>query len=363
MSDALSKVRDRIDEIDQALQALLNERASCALEVSRIKAVALGQGDQAVYYRPEREAEILRRIRASNRGDMPPEVMARLFREIISSCLSLESPLSVATLGPPGTFAEQAAVKHFGHFAQIAPLSSIDQVFREVESDAAHYGVAPVENTTEGMVNQTLDCLMDSPLGVCGEVELPVHQMLLGHQQCDPAAALEIVSHQQSLAQTRAWLDLHYPDLPRRAVSSNGEAARLAAESPERLAIGGLRAAEIHGLRVLERNIEDFPDNKTRFVVVGKTLAGESGDDKTSILVTVKNEPGALYHILEPFHTLGVSLTRLETRPLRSGNWSYAFFIDFSGHRDEPRIKEVLSKVGEKAVNLRILGSYPAAAI
>ncbi len=363
MTNELGKVRARIDEIDRALQSLLNERASAALEVSRIKAAQLATSEQAVYYRPEREAQILRRIQESNRGDMPPEVMARLFREIISSCLSLESPLSVAALGPAGTFTEQAAVKHFGHFARIEPLSSIDQVFREVESDAVHYGVVPVENTTEGMVNQTLDCLMDSPLGLCGEVELRVHQMLLGREDCEPAQATEIVSHQQSLAQTRAWLDLHYAELPRRTVASNGEAARLAAESPERLAIGGLRAAEIHGLKVFERNIEDFPDNKTRFVVIGKTLAGASGEDKTSILVTVKNEPGALYHILEPFHTLGVSLTRLETRPLRSGSWSYAFFIDFSGHRDEPRIEDVLRQVGENVVNLRVLGSYPAAAI
>ncbi len=363
MTDDLGQVRDRIDEIDRSLQALLNERASAALEVSRIKAAQLADGEEAVYYRPEREAQILRRIQDSNRGDMPPEVMARLFREIISSCLSLESPLSVAALGPAGTFTEQAAVKHFGHFARIEPLSSIAQVFREVESDAVHYGVVPVENTTEGMVNQTLDCLMDSPLGVCGEVELPVHQMLLGREDCDPSKAVEIVSHQQSLAQTRAWLDAHYVDLPRRAVASNGEAARLAAESPDRLAVGGLRAAEIHGLKVFDRNIEDFPDNKTRFVVIGKTLAGASGDDKTSVLVTVKNEPGALYHILEPFHACGVSLTRLETRPLRSGNWSYAFFIDFSGHRDEAHIEEVLSQIGGNVVNLRILGSYPAAAV
>ena len=363
MSDDLSEVRRRIDEIDKALQALLNERASCALEVSKIKAVRLAEGESVVYYRPEREAEIVRRIRKSNRGDMPPDVMARLFREIISSCLSLESPLSVAALGPAGTFTEQAAVKHFGHFARIEPLSSIDQVFREVESDAVHYGVVPVENTTEGMVNHTLDCLMDSPLGVCGEVELPVHQMLLGREDCDPKVALEIVSHQQSLAQTRAWLNLNYPEVPKRAVSSNGEAARLAAESPERLAIGGLRAAEIHSLKVFERNIEDFPGNKTRFVVIGKTLAGASGEDKTSILVTVKNEPGALYQILEPFHSNGVSLTRLETRPLKGSSWSYAFFIDFSGHRDEQRIADVLAEVGEKVVNLRILGSYPAAAI
>lgn len=363
MSESLESVRRRIDEIDRSLQELLNERAKCALEVSHIKARDLAAGEALAFYRPEREAQILRRIRESNRGDMPPDVMARLFREIISSCLSLEQPLSVATLGPRGTFTEEAAVKHFGHFAQIQTLSSIDQVFREVESDAVHYGVVPVENTTEGMVNQTLDCLMDSTLGICGEVELAVHQMLLCQSGADPDKATEVVSHEQSLAQTRRWLDVHFPKLPRRAVSSNSEAARLAAESPELLAIGGLRAAEIYGLRILERNIEDFPDNKTRFVVVGKTISAESGEDKTSILVTVKNEPGALYQILGPFQELDVSLTRLETRPLKGGNWSYAFFIDFSGHRDQPNIGEALERVGNRVVNLRVLGSYPAAAI
>ena len=363
MSDSLEAVRRRIDEIDHALQELLNERAKCAVEVSRIKAQQLNEGELPVHYRPEREAQILRRIRSSNRGDMPPEVMARLFREIISSCLSLEQPLSVAALGPPGTFTEEATVKHFGHFALLQSHASIDQVFREVESDAAHYGVVPVENTTEGMVNRTLDCFMDSPLGICGEVELGIHQMLLAHEQADPENPVEVVSHQQSLAQTRRWLDSNYPDLPRRAVSSNGEAARLAAGSPELLAIGGRRAAEIYGLRILERNIEDFPHNKTRFVVIGKTLAGGSGHDKTSVLITVKNEPGALYDILEPFQEMGVSLTRLETRPLKGGSWSYAFFIDFSGHRDDPKIAEALERVGRKVVNLRILGSYPVAAI
>lgn len=359
----LAAVRTRIDEIDQALQALLNERAKCAIEVSKIKAQQHGEGEQPVFYRPDREAEILRRIRASNRGDMPPEVMARLFREIISSCLSLEQPLSVAALGPPGTFTEEAAVKHFGHFAQLRSHTSIGQVFREVESDAAHYGLVPVENSTEGMVNHTLDRLMESPLGICGEVELAIHQMLMCHERTDPAQANEIVSHQQSLAQARRWLDLNYPDLPRRAVSSNGEAARLAAESPQRLALGGQRAADIHGLRVLARNIEDYPDNKTRFVVIGKTSSGISGDDKTSVVITVKNEPGALYSVLEPFRDVGVSLTRLETRPLRGGTWSYAFFIDFCGHRDEPHIAGVLEDIRSRVVNLRVLGSYPAAAI
>ena len=363
MNDALETVRKRIDEIDQALQALLNERAKCAIEVSKIKAEQLGDSENPVFYRPEREAEILRRIRSSNRGDMPPEVMARLFREIMSSCLSLERPLSVAALGPPGTFTEEAAVKHFGHFAHLQSHTSIGQVFREVESDAAHFGVVPVENTTEGMVNHTLDCLMDSPLGICGEVELAIHQMLMCNESADPAQATEIVSHQQSLAQTRNWLDVNYPELPRRSVASNGEAARLAAESPDRLALGGQRAADIHGLRIVARNVEDRPDNKTRFVVIGKTLAGISGDDKSSVLVTVKNEPGALYRVLEPFRDMGVSLTRLETRPLRVGTWSYAFFIDFMGHRDEPRIAEVLQEIRSRVVNLRVLGSYPAAAI
>ena len=359
----LEAVRERIDAIDRDLQRLLNERADCALAVGRIKHAE--PGDQPpVFYRPEREAQILARIKAENQGPLSDEDLARLFREIISCCLNLEQPLTIAYLGPPGTYTEAAAVKQFGHFAGTRALASIDEVFREVESEGAHYGVVPVENSTEGMVNHTLDCFMESPVLVCAEVELPIHHALLVSQKTtadDPIT--EIVSHAQSLAQCRHWLDTHYPGIPRTPVNSNAEAAQLVAGKPGLAAIAGEVAAERYGLRILATLIEDHPDNKTRFLVIGRQRVGPSGRDKTSILVSTRNEPGALYKVLEPFHSHGISLTRIETRPAKSGSWSYVFFIDFDGHQSEPRIQEVLDEVGQVAMEVRSLGSYPQAVV
>lgn len=360
---SLAAVRGRIDAIDRELRELLDRRAACAIEVSRIRSREQHRRGRLLHYRPAREARILRRVRSGSGGAMPPEAMARLFREIMSCCLFLEQPLSVACLGPRGTFSEEAAVRQFGHFASLKRCAVIEQVFREVEADRSHFGVVPVENTTEGMVNRTLDCLVTSALGICGEVEVPVHQMLCAHPDADPRQAEEVVSHTQSFAQTRRWLDAHYPKLPRRPVSSNGEAARLAAHSPSLLAIANARAADLFGLRILRRNIEDYPGNRTRFLVVGKLRPGVSGRDKTSILVTAKDAPGSLYTILGPFHERGVNMTRLETRPLKGSHWAYQFFIDFHGHRDDERIAAMLEDLAVLAVNLRVLGSYPAAPI
>ncbi len=357
---SLESVRGRIDAIDRDLQRLLNERAECALAVARIKHAE--PGDQPpVFYRPEREAQILARIKQENQGPLSDEDLARLFREIISCCLNLEQPLTIAYLGPPGTYTETAAVKQFGHFAGTRALASIDEVFREVESAGAHYGVVPVENSTEGMVNHTLDCFMDSPVLICAEVELPIHHALLVKSAEEPIS--EILSHSQSLAQCRGWLDAHYPGIPRTPVNSNAEAARLVADRSGAAAIAGEVAAERYGLRILAGNIEDHPDNKTRFLVIGRQRVGPSGHDKTSILVSTRNEPGALYRVLEPFHTHGISLTRIETRPAKSGSWSYVFFIDFDGHQSEPRIQAVLDEVAEVAMEVRSLGSYPQAVV
>ena len=363
LSHSLEEVRGRIDAIDRELRKLLDRRAACAIQASRIRAREPEDEAAANHYRPAREARILRRIRSGSGGAMPPEAMARLFREIMSCCLWLEQPVSVACLGPQGTFSEEAAVRQFGHFASLKRCAVIEQVFREVEADRAHYGVVPVENTTEGMVNQTLDGLVTSSLGICGELELPVHQMLCARGDADPQQAEEIVSHTQSFAQTRRWLDTHHPGVPRRPVSSSGEAARLAAASPSRLAIANSRAAELFGLRILHRNIEDHPGNRTRFLTVGKSRPGVSGRDKTSILVTAKDAPGSLYAILGPFEARSVNMTRLETRPLKGSHWAYQFFIDFVGHRDEDRIAAMLKDLADLSVNLRVLGSYPAAPI
>ena len=318
--DALQPLRQRIDAIDQQLLKLFNERAQCALEVGEIKQ---GQPtEQApVFYRPEREAQILRRLQGDNVGPLSDKDVAGLFREVISCCLNLEQPLTVAYFGPAGTYTEAAAVKQFGHFANTQPMASIDEVFREVESQAVHYGVVPVENSTEGMVNHTLDCFLSSQLRICAEVELPIHHALMRLESAE-GEIREIRSHAQSLAQCRGWLDQHYPGVPRVVVASNAEAARQAAADSSVAAIAGEMAADRYKLRMLSTRIEDHPDNKTRFLVLGNQNVGPSGSDKTSILVSVRNEPGALLRVLEPFQRFDISLSRIETRPARSGDWT-----------------------------------------
>ncbi len=362
--ETLEDVRDRIDAIDADLTRLLNERAACALRVGEIKQ-ADPSGEAPVFYRPEREAQILARIQADNPGPLTDEDLARLFREVISCCLNLEQPLTIAYLGPAGTYTETAAIKQFGHFARTRSMTSIDEVFREVESDGVHYGVVPVENSTEGMVNHTLDCFMDSTLSICAEVELPIHHALMVNASADGSEIQEIVSHSQSLAQCRSWLDAHYPGVKRTPVNSNAEAARLVSEdnAGNLAAIAGEMAAERYGLRMLASNIEDHADNKTRFLVIGKQKVGPSGNDKTSLLVSTRNEPGALYQVLGPFHNHGISLSRIETRPAKSGSWSYVFFIDFDGHQSDPAIQAVLAEVADVAMEVRPLGSYPQAVV
>ncbi|MEM9620792.1 MAG: prephenate dehydratase [Pseudomonadota bacterium] len=355
----LKPLRERIDSIDRQLLALLNERAQCALEVGEIK-----QGEQSdqppVFYRPEREAQILNALMAENTGPLSGDNVAGLFREVISCCLNLEMPLTVAYFGPEGTYTEAATIKQFGHFAGTKPMASIDEVFREVESGAAHYGVVPVENSTEGMVNHTLDCFLASNVKICAEVEMPIHHALMRAESASTDVT-EILSHAQSLAQCRAWLDRHYPGVPRVVVASNAEAARIAAERPEVAAIAGQMAAERYSLRVMSASIEDEADNKTRFLVLGRQDVGPSGRDKTSLLVSVRNEPGALLRVLTPFEQYGISLTRIETRPARSGNWSYVFFIDFDGHQDDPNAGQVVAAIQQVAFEVRVLGSYPQA--
>ncbi len=369
MSDdnaALAPIRARIDALDAQLHQLLNERAKLALEVGRIKQVR--PGDAApVYYRPEREAQILTKLKARNQGPLSDQAVARLFREIISCCLSLEQPLTIAYLGPAGTYTEMAALAQFGHFARATPMNAIDEVFREVETGAAHFGVVPVENSTEGMVNHTLDCFMEFPKGVrvCAEVELPIHHAFVLHpdNSGDAGQVANILSHAQSLAQCRTWLDTHYPGVGRIAVASNAQAARQVAEDASLAAIAGETAAERYGLKIAARNIEDHADNKTRFLVLGLQDVGPSGQDKTSILVSTRNEPGALFRVLEPFHRHNISLSRIETRPARSGDWSYVFFIDFDGHVQDALVREALRDVGQVALEVRPLGSYPRSVI
>lgn len=354
----LAQLRDDIDRIDGELMQLISARARCAQEVAEVKTAAR-DGADPVFYRPEREAQVLRRIKTENPGPLPAEEMARLFREIMSACLALEKPMRIAFLGPQGTFTQAAALKHFGHFVVSAPMAAIDEVFREVESGQAHYGVVPVENSTEGMINHTLDMFMASPLKICGEVQLRIHHHLMVAPDTKAEQVTRIYSHQQSFAQCRQWLDSHWRTVERVAVSSNAEAARRARQEPGTAAIAGDMAAELYGLVKLSRKIEDRPDNTTRFLIVGREDVAPSGQDKTSILVSMRNKPGALYHLLEPFHRHALSLTRIETRPSPSGTWAYVFYIDFEGHIRDEKVQAALREVESEAVEVRHLGSYP----
>ena len=358
-NEELRDLRESIDAIDRQLRKLLNERAACAEAVASLKARV--DAGAPVYYRPEREAEILARLREENEGPLSDAHIERLFREIISCCLSLEQPLTIACLGPAGTYTEAAAVKQFGHFAKMRTLSSVDDVFREVESGAAHYGVVAVENSTDGMVKHTLDCLTRSNLTICAEVELPIHHALLLRRGGDPDKIGEICSHEQSLAQCRHWLDVHYPTQSRRPVASNAEAARIAAETDGVAAIAGETAADRYGLDSVHQNIEDQPGNRTRFLVIGDQQVERTGRDRTSIIVSTRNEPGALYKILAPFKRHDISLSRIESRPSLTTSWDYVFFIDFEGHRSDEAVDKVLAELDAVATGVKNLGSYPQA--
>lgn len=354
--DKLDEIRARIDGLDEQIQALIGERARCAHEIAEIKR---GAGGDVAFYRPEREAQILRAIQARNTGPLSNEAIAKIFREIMSACLALEEPIKVAFLGPEGTFTQQAAIKHFGNGAITRPMSVIDEVFREVEAGAVNYGVVPVENSTEGVVAHTLDNFIGSNLKICGEVELRIHHHLMISEVTHADAITRIYSHSQSLAQCRKWLDAHYPKAERIAVNSNAEAARRIKGEWNSAAIAGEMAAELYGLKVLSEKIEDEPDNSTRFLIIGTQAVPPSGQDKTSVVVSVKNSPGALHDLLAPFQKHQVDLTRVETRPSRTGAWNYVFFIDFNGHQQEAKVAAALKDVAAKVADLKVLGSYP----
>ena len=359
MTDSLDNIRKQIDALDEKLQSMINERAKLAQQVAEVKQV---QGDDAVYYRPEREAAVLRNVVDRNQGPLSGEEMARLFREIMSACLALEKPMKVAFLGPAGTFTQAAALKHFGHSVETVPMAAIDEVFREVESGAANYGVVPVENSTEGVINHTLDMFMQSSLTICGEVDLSVHHNLLA-QQSDVSAITKIYSHQQSLAQCREWLDANLPGVERVAVSSNADAAQRATADSSAAAIAGEIAAEIYGLTIVNANIEDNPENTTRFLIISQQATPASGDDKTSLLISAPNKPGALYQLLAPFANNDISMSRIESRPSRLANWEYVFFVDINGHCEDAKIAQCLDALRSDATMLKVLGSYPRAVL
>lgn len=360
---ALQALRVRIDSLDEQILELISQRARCAQEVGHIKMATLAEGETAIFYRPEREAQVLKRIMELNKGPLDNEEMARLFREIMSTCLALEQPLKVAYLGPEGTFSQAAALKHFGQAVVSKPMAAIDEIFREVAAGAVSFGVVPVENSTEGAINHTLDSFLEHDLVICGEVELRIHHHLLVAENTKTEKISRIYSHAQSLAQCRKWLDAHYPNVERVAVSSNAEAAKRVKSEWNSAAIAGDMAAQLYGLTVLADKIEDRPDNSTRFLIIGNQSVPVTGDDKTSVIISMSNKPGALHELLIPFHANGIDLTRIETRPSRSGKWTYVFFIDFIGHKDDPRVTGALEQIAQEAVGLKVLGSYPNAVL
>ncbi|MEJ2061387.1 MAG: prephenate dehydratase [Gammaproteobacteria bacterium] len=355
----LNGLRARIDELDAQLLTLISERARCAQDVAHVKQAA---GGEPAFYRPEREAQVLRKIIEQNPGPLSGEEIARLFREIMSACLALEQPMRIAYFGPAGTFTQAAALKHFGHSVNTVPLSSIDEVFREVEAGTADYGVVPVENSTEGVVSHTLDMFLQSPLKICGEVLLRIHHHLLS-TQTDMSKIKRVYSHQQSLAQCREWLDAKLPQAERVSGISNAEAARRAKAEPDAAAIAGEAAAELYELQVLARNIEDHPDNTTRFLIIGRQQVSPSGRDKTSLLVSTANRPGSLFKLIEPLARNGVSMTRIESRPSHCVNWEYVFFLDLEGHAQDANVSHALKDLSAEADLCKVLGSYPRAVL
>jgi chorismate mutase/prephenate dehydratase len=362
LKPALELIRERIDAIDAELHALINERALLAQQVGISKHAS---GHVVDFYRPEREAQVLRMALERNqagRGPLRDEEILRLFREIMSACLAQQEPLKVGFLGPEGTFTQQAVHKQFGHSVRALPLTSIEEVFHEVEAGTADFGVVPIENSSEGTVNNTLDMFLTSPLGICGEVELRVHHNLMGRM-----AALgdvqRICAHPQALAQCRGWLSENFPAVEKVPVSSNAEGARRARDEDGTAAIGPMAAAELYGLNVLVPEIEDRADNTTRFLVIGRKAFPPSGQDKTTLLVSGAHTdaPGALFRLLEPLAKHGISMTRIESRPSRRRKWDYVFFIDVEGHAASEPLATALGQLKGQASLCRVLGSYPRA--
>jgi chorismate mutase/prephenate dehydratase len=353
--EELGKLREGIDRIDSEVLSLLSERARLAQRVGEIK--------HGNIYRPEREAQVLRRIAETNPGPLPEAAVRTIFREVMSACLALEQPLRIAYFGPAGTFTESAAKKHFGSAPSFSPYLTIDDVFRAVESGQADYGVVPIENSTEGSVGRTLDQMLTSPLMICGEVNLRIHQNLM--TRADSLDGVKkLYSHAQSLAQCHEWLNRNLPNIARVPVASNAEAARMAAQDPEACAIAGEAAARLYELNIVAANIEDEPNNTTRFVVLASHDSGVSGRDKTSFVCSAQNKPGAVHDLLTPLKQHGVSMSRFESRPARGfggSRWEYVFFVDIEGHRSEPKVASALDDLRGCVGFLKELGSYPKA--
>jgi chorismate mutase domain of proteobacterial P-protein, clade 2 len=353
MENELKPLRDQIDAIDIQLLDLLNQRARLAQEVGKVKI----EKDLPVF-RPEREAQILRGLAERNKGPMVTEDVQTIYREVMSACRALERRIRVAYLGPSGTYSEQAAYEYFGRAIDIVPCASIDEVFRSAEAGTADYGIVPIENSTEGAITRTLDLLMQTPLTISGEKEIPIDLSLM-----TLSGSMEgihtICAHSQALAQCQGWLNQNYPRILRHAVSSNGEAALIASKDTETAAIASDLAGQRYGLEVVNAHIQDDPQNRTRFVIIGHQKTEPSFMDQTSLALSVQNRPGAVYRLLEPLDKHGVSMNRFESRPARSGNWEYYFFVDLIGHAEDEKMAAALKELRDRAAYFKVLGSYP----
>ncbi|NND56293.1 MAG: prephenate dehydratase [Xanthomonadales bacterium] len=358
-STDLNTVRKEIDRLDESIQKLISERARLAFRVRESKDAAAGAVD---YFRPEREAQVLRGVLERNEGPLSDSEMLRLFREIMSACLAQQEPLKIAYLGPEGTFTQQAVHRHFGHSVHALSMPGIDDVFEQVQAGDADFGVVPVENSTQGIVSHTLDMFLLSDLKICGEVELRIHQNLLSLAK-SVTEIERVYSHEQSLSQCKQWLRAHLPGVELISVGSNSEAARRVRNAPEAAAIAGRSAADVYGLPVLFSDIEDEPDNTTRFLVIGRHVFSPSGKDKTSLLLSGHEGPGLLYSLLKPLQQHGVNMTRIESRPSRHGKWAYVFFVDLEGHVEDANIEAALADLEKVSKLTRVLGSYPRAVL
>lgn len=357
---SLDTIRIDIDEVDAQIQALINQRAKLAAQVRQAK----GDLDQAsAYYRPDREAQVLRRVIERNQGEnegLNDSVMLRVFREIMSACLAQQEPMRIAYLGPEGTFTQQAVYRQFGHSVSAIAQPSIEDVFLQVQAGEADFGVVPVENSTQGIVSHTLDMFLHSDSKIAAEVELRIHQHLLTHVKSLDQIQ-RVYAHQQSLAQCKHWLAANLPNAELIGVSSNAEAARRVRQMDDAAAIAGRHASEVYSLPVLFGNIEDHVDNTTRFLVLGRSLLPSSGDDKTTLLVAGSDGPGALFKMIEPLSRHGVNMSRIESRPSRQGRWDYVFFIDLDGHVDDEPLQRSIGELEAEARLVKVLGSYPRA--
>lgn len=353
IDDQLRPLREQIDALDAQILALLNQRARVAQEVGHIK-----EKVNAPVFRPEREAQVLRKIADKNPGPLDSGDLQVIYREIMSACRALERRTTIAYLGPEGTYSEQAVYQQFGHAVTGLPCKSIDDVFRDVEAGTADFGVVPVENSAEGVVNRTLDLMLTTTLTISGEVSIAVHHNLMTKTGTMDGVT-RICAHPQALAQCAKWLTQHYPNIQREPVSSNAAAAKMAAEDATVAAIAGSIAVQKYGLVVVGAHIQDDPHNRTRFAVIGRLVTDSSGSDATSLILSVTNQAGAVHRLLAPLAAHGVSMSRIESRPLRLGTWEYYFYIDIEGHRNDQKVAAALSEIRENAAFFKILGSYP----